>query len=59
MPRAKPVETTTPVGSYLVRVLERRSVTVDRIFEVRDIATGQAKRFPSLSALQRWVSARA
>jgi hypothetical protein len=55
MPRAKPFETTTPRGSYLVRVLERRSVQVDLVYEVRDIATGRALRFASMAALQRWA----
>jgi hypothetical protein len=58
MSRSKPSETTTPLGSYLVRVLERRSVKVDRVYEVRDISTGQAMRFASLTALHRWVVGR-
>lgn len=58
MSRAKQAETTTPLGSYLVRVLERRTVKVDRVYEVRDISTGEAVRFASLAALQRWVVGR-
>ena len=58
MSRSKAVETTAPLASYLVRVLERRSVKVDRVYEVREIGTGQAMRFASLAALQRWVAGR-
>jgi hypothetical protein len=58
MSRPKQAETTTPLGSYLVRVLERRTVKVDRVYEVRDISTGEAVRFASLAALQRWVVGR-
>ena len=58
MSRPKPAETTTPVSSYLVRVLERRSFRIDRVYEVRDIGTGEAMRFASLAALQRWVLGR-
>jgi hypothetical protein len=58
MSRAKPPETTIPLNSYLVRVLERRSFRVDRVYEVRDIGTGEAMRFASLAALQRWVLGR-
>jgi len=58
MSRTKSAEKTTPLGSYLVRVLERRSVRTDRVYEVRDIGTGEAMRFASLAALQRWVGGR-
>ena len=58
MSHTKPAETTTPLGSYLIRVLERRSLRVDRVYEVRDIGTGEAMRFASLAALQRWVLGR-
>jgi hypothetical protein len=58
MSRTKRAETTTPLSSYLLRVLERRSLRIERVYEVRDISTGEAMRFASLAALQRWVVGR-
>lgn len=50
--------TNTPRGSYLVRVLEQRAVTVRLVYELRDLASGESLQFPSSRAMQRWLSAR-
>lgn len=54
---AAPVHRTQrPVGSYLLRVVEERTVQVARVYELHDIATGKRLRFASLAALQRHLA---
>lgn len=53
-----PSRASRPLGSYVVRVLEERTVTVRCVYELRDIASGEVQRFASAAALQRWLAAR-
>lgn len=48
--------TQQPVGSYLLRVLEERTVRVALVYELHDIATGTRLRFASLAALHRHLA---
>lgn len=48
--------TQRPVGSYLLRVVEERTVQVALVYELHDIATGTRLRFASLAALQRHLA---
>ncbi len=44
------------VHSYLLRVVEQRVVTVARVYELHDIATGRSRCFETLEAMQRFLA---
>lgn len=46
-----------PLHSYLLRIVEERTLHVSVAYELHDIATGTSQRFDSLRALQRHLAA--
>jgi len=55
-PDAPPRGPGTPLRSFLLRIVEERTVRVVRVYELHDIATGTRRRFSSLAALERHLA---
>lgn len=42
--------------SYILRVVEQRTLTVDLVYELHDIEAGTRRRFSSLASLERHLA---
>lgn len=51
-----PQTTSRPLFSYLLRVIEERTVHVAQVYELHDIASGKRRRFATLAALERHLA---
>ncbi|MCC7116078.1 MAG: hypothetical protein IT520_17040 [Burkholderiales bacterium] len=53
--KPRPTVADRPTASYVVRVLDRLG---RRTYEVRDLRTGESRRFTDLAGLPGWLGAR-
>lgn len=44
------------VHSYILRVVEQRTLKLDLVYELHDIEAGTRRRFSSLPALERYLA---
>ena len=55
MPKPPPTTGIRPLRSYLLRVVEQRTVVVSQVYELHDIAAGTRRRFVSLDELKQYL----